>query len=377
MPRIELFKIYWDDDDLTAVNDTLRTGMHWCIGPKIEEFERKICEFSGIKHCITFNSGGSALHALMLAHGIGPGDEVIVPSFTFIATAYAPMYAGAKPVFADIEETTLGLDPEDVRKRITKKTKAILPIHYGGIPCQIKELREVADDAAVALIEDAAEAFGAKIGDKFVGTFGHSAIYSFCQNKIFSTSEGGCAITDDDALYERLKLIASYGRVCSGDYFSAGTTVDYISLGYNWRLSSIQAALGISQIQKVEKLIKMRIEVAVYYNKELDKIEDVDTIHSPNGCYSVYQLYSIRVKGGSNKRNELMAFLAKKGISSKVYFDPVHKYSVFRRESGEVRLPITEKISGDILSLPIYPHIKKNELEFIVKSIRDFFEEGE
>ncbi len=374
--KIPLFKIYSDSKDVKEVTSAIKSGMHWCIGPQIEEFEKKICEYSGVGHCVTFNSGGSALHALMLAHGIGPGDEVIVPSFTFIATAYAPMYAGAKPVFADIEETTLGLDPESVRKRITKKTKAILPIHYGGVPCRIKELREVADDASVALIEDAAEAFGAKIGSSFVGTFGHSAIYSFCQNKIFSTSEGGCAITDDDALYEKLKLIASYGRVCSGDYFCAGTSLDYISLGYNWRLSSIQAALGVSQLQKVEKIIKMRVEVADYYNKELDKIDDVETIRSPNECYSVFQLYTIRVKGGSNNRDKLMEFLAKKGVSSKVYFDPVHKYSIFRGKCSEVHLPITEKVSEEVLSIPIYPHMRKKESEFVVKSIKEFFKGG-
>lgn len=374
--KIPLFKIYSDSRDIKAVNSVIKSGIYWCIGPQIEEFERKICEYSGVKHCVTFNSGGSALHALMLAHGIGPGDEVIVPSFTFIATAYAPMYVGAKPVFADIEEMTLGIDPEDVRKRITKKTKAILPIHHGGIPCRIKELREVADNAGVALIEDAAEAFGTKIDTKFAGIFGHSAIYSFCQNKIFSTGEGGCAITDDDALYEKLKLIASYGRVCSGDYFCTGTNTDYVSLGYNWRLSSIQAALGISQLEKVEQLIKMRIKVAEYYNRELDQIDGVETIHSPNGCRSVYQLYTIRIKGGKNRRDKLIAFLAKKGISSKVYFDPVHKYSIFRRGSGKVRLPITEKISGEVLSVPIYPHMKKSEAEFVVKSIKEFFEGG-
>jgi len=374
--KIPLFKVYSDSRDIEGVTSAIKSGMFWCIGPQIEEFERKICEYLGVDHCVTFNSGGSALHALMLAHGIGPGDEVIVPSFTFIATAYAPMYSGAKPVFADIEETTLGLDAEDVRKRITKRTKAILPIHYGGIPCRIKELRGVADDSAVVLIEDAAEAFGAKIGEKFAGTFGHSAIFSFCQNKIFSTGEGGCAITNDNAIYENLKLIASYGRVCSGNYFGAGTSVDYVSLGYNWRLSSIQAALGISQMQKVEKLIKMRKQVAEYYNAKLDKIDGVEMIYPPDGCCSVYQLYTIRITGGSNERNKLMAFLAKKGISSKVYFDPVHKYSVFRKECGEVCLPITEKISGEVLSLPIYPHMEKNESEFVVKSIRKFFEGG-
>ncbi|NJE47893.1 DegT/DnrJ/EryC1/StrS family aminotransferase, partial [Thermococcus sp. GR7] len=152
--------------------------------------------------------------------------------------AYAPLYVGAKPVFADIEEETLGLDPEDVKEKITSKTKAILPIHYGGMPCKIRELREIAEDYNLVLIEDAAEAFGAKIREKFVGTFGDSAIFSFCQNKIFTTSEGGAVITDSKEIYERLKLLVSYGRITEGDYFTSGANSDYVEVGYNWRLST-------------------------------------------------------------------------------------------------------------------------------------------
>jgi perosamine synthetase len=375
--KIPLFKTYSDENDIKAVNDVIRFGMQWCIGPQVAEFEKKICEYSGSKHCVTFNSGGSALHALMLAHGIGPGDEIIVPSFTFIATAYAPMYVGAKPVFADIEEKTLGLDPESVKKKITKKTKAILPIHYGGIPCKIEELKEIAEEKGIALIEDAAEAFGAKVGKKFVGTLGDSAIFSFCQNKIFSTGEGGCAVTDDDGLYEKLKLIASYGRVCSGDYFNGASSIDYVSLGYNWRISSIAAALGISQIEKVDKPIKMRIANAEYFNRALGKIDGVKTLEPAKGDKAVYQLYTIMLRDRKT-RDGLSKFLAKKGISSKVYFDPVHEYSIFKNSGGrKVRLPVTENVSSRALTLPMYPHMTKDEKEYIVDSVKGFFEERE
>ena len=205
--NIPLFKMYWDQDDLDSVTNTLSFGMNWAVGPEVTQFEQELSEYIGTKYCLTFNSGTSALHAALLAHGIGNGDEVIVPSFTFIATANAPLFVGARPVFADIEERTLGLDPEDVLEKITPQTKAIIPIHYGGCPCMIRELREIADDHSLILVEDAAEAFGASINGEKVGTFGDSAMLSFCQNKIITTGDGGAMVTESRDLYEKMKLI--------------------------------------------------------------------------------------------------------------------------------------------------------------------------
>lgn len=158
--KIPLFKIYWDEEDVEAVTEAIKTGMNWAVGPNVVNFEALIARYVGTKYAVTFNSGTSALHAALLAHGIKQGDEVIVPSFTFIATANAPLFVGAKPVFADIAEETFGLDPEDVKENITKKTKAIIPIHYGGCSCKIRELKEIAEDHNLILIEDAAESLG-------------------------------------------------------------------------------------------------------------------------------------------------------------------------------------------------------------------------
>ncbi|KDE54370.1 DegT/DnrJ/EryC1/StrS aminotransferase family protein, partial [Methanoculleus sp. MH98A] len=201
--KIPLFKMYWDEDDVSAVSEAIRSGMNWAVGPNVSKFEEEIANYIGTKYCLTFNSGTSAIHAALLAHGVAPGDEVIVPSFTFIATANTPQFVGAKPVFADIEETTFGLDPEDVVERITPKTRAIMPVHYGGCPCRIQELREIADDHDLLLIEDAAEAFGASIRGRKVGTFGDSAMMSFCQNKVITTGEGGAIVTDSREVYEK------------------------------------------------------------------------------------------------------------------------------------------------------------------------------
>jgi perosamine synthetase len=372
--NVPLFKIFNDDDDVKAVADVIRSGMQWCIGPQIELFEREICDKVGSRYCVTFNSGGSALHALMLAHGIGPGDEVIVPSFTYIATAFAPMYVGAEPVFSDIESSTFGLDPADIEKRITSKTKAVIPIHYGGMPCQAFQLKEICERHKILLIEDAAEAFGAIKGDKMVGSIGDSAIFSFCHNKIFSTGEGGCAVTDNKSVYDKLRLIQSYGRIVQGDYFKNPSFVDYVSVGYNWRMSSINAALGLSQLAKVDKLIDMRRAVASEYGKRLSKIEGMTIPVTPEDSYHVHQLFTITVDEGKKVRDGLMKYLGSRGISSRVYFDPAHLYSVFN--GNHIELPNTRDISSKVLSLPMYPQMTREEIDAVADGVKGFFEEG-
>jgi dTDP-4-amino-4,6-dideoxygalactose transaminase len=254
--------MYWDQDDIETVNTAIRSGMNWAVGANVTQFENELAAYIGMKYCLTFNSGTSALHSGLIAHGIGNGDEVIVPSFTFIATVNAPKFVGAKPLFADIEESTLGLDPESVIEKINPKTKAIIPVHYGGCPCRIRELREIADDHNLVLIEDAAESFGASINGKMIGSYGDSAMLSFCQNKVITTGEGGALVTDSRDLYEKIKLVRSHGRLETADYFSSSECMDYVTLGYNFRLSNISAALGLAQLRKVEAIIEMRTRIA-------------------------------------------------------------------------------------------------------------------
>lgn len=371
--KIPLFKMYWDENDIRSVTSAIKSGMNWASGPDVQTFEQEIATFIGTKYCLTFNSGTSALHAALIAHGIGKNDEVIVPSFTFIATANAPLFVGAKPVFADIEETTYGLDPADVNERITKKTRAIIPIHYGGCPCRIQELREIADDNHLILIEDAAEAFGAKIQNKMVGSFGDSAMMSFCQNKIITTGEGGAIVTDSRELFEKMMLVRSHGRHETADYFSTSETMDYVSLGYNFRISTITAALGRSQLGKVEKIISQRKSDAKYYHKGLGKIgPEIHIPRVPDEYSHVYQLYSILV----NQKDALMTYLAEEGIMTKVYFSPVHETHFYKKVMGyDCFLPVTEKISKDIISLPFYPGITHEEIDIVIGRIELFYGE--
>ena len=367
--RIPLFKIYWDTEDCDSVINTISSGSNWAIGPNNEKFEDEISRYFGKKYCATFNSGTSALHSTLIAYGIQRGDEVIVPSFTFIATANAPKFVGAKPVFADIEEETYGLNPDDVRKKITSKTKAIIPIHFGGCPCKIEELKEIADDNKLILIEDAAEAFGAKVKNTMIGTFGDSALLSFCQNKIITTGEGGAIVTDSRELFEKLKLIRSHGRLETCDYFSTSAVLDYVQIGYNFRLSSILASLGLSQMHKVNSIISMRQTAAAYYTKKLREIPGITPLSPPKDYHGVYQLFSIRVK----KRDALIKFLETKGIASKIYFPPIHFTSFYQKDCDKnCSLPVTEKVSAEILSLPFYPQITKDEMDYVVETIQVF-----
>ena len=373
--KIPLFKIYWDKNDISNVSKTIASGKNWAVGENVEIFEKMLAKYIGRKYSVVFNSGTSAQHALMLALGFKEGDEVIVPSFTFISTANCVLFVGAKPVFADIEKKTLGLDPKDVAKRITSKTKAIMPIHYGGNICAIKELQEIAKKNNLILIEDAAESLGASIDKKMIGNFSDHAILSFCQNKIITTGEGGAVVTDSLEVYEKLKLVRSHGRCGDNSYFTSNYNPDYISLGFNWRMSNISASLGISQLKKIDKIIKLRREAARYLDKELAKIPDISLIEPEKNQKSVYQMYTIVVNQGLQKREALKNFLDKKGISCKVYFSPVHLTSFYKKELGskEGDLPVTEEMSDKVLSLPIYPTIKKTELKYIVNQIKIFF----
>lgn len=372
--RIPLFKIYWDEQDVELVKEAIQRGMLWAIGPNIEKFENVLAEYIGTRYALVFNSGTSALHAALLAYGIGQGDEVIVPSFTFIATANAPLFVGAKPVFADIEETTYGLNPNNVMRKITPKTKAIIPIHYGGCPCLITELKEIAEEHNLILIEDNAESPGATVNGNKAGTFGDCAILSFCSNKIMTTGEGGAVVTNSAEIYEKLKLIRSHGRAESGNYFSSTQSMDYVALGYNFRMSDITAALGIAQLEKIDRLIEMRRQNAEMLSRKLSEISQIEVPHSPDSFFHVYQMYTIRVKDGQEERNALSNYLAEKGIMTKVYFPPVHVTHFYRNELGyNDELPVTERLSQQVLTLPMYPTLTEKETNYIVQAVAGFF----
>jgi perosamine synthetase len=370
-----LFKIYWDEHDVEKVSSVIRKGMYWAIGPEIKEFEKKVAEYVGVKYALALNSGTSALHVVLAAHDIGKGDEVIVPSFTFIATANAALFVGARPVFAEIEGETYGLDPADVERRITPKTKAIMPIHYGGSPCHIEKLKHIANKHNLILIEDAAESLGAMVNNMKVGSFGDSAILSFCSPKVITMGEGGMIFTNSRDVYEKARLIYNHGRAETSDYFSSTEQMEYVTLGYNFRMSTMTAALGLSQMDKIDKVIHMRRENANYLSKALSKIKEVEIPKEPANYFSVYQMYTIRIRGREGTRDRLKEYLNQNGIGAKVYFDPIHLSLFYRRKFGYKSgdLPATEKISQEVLTLPMYPSLTKTEMDYVVEKVKEFF----
>ena len=363
--KIPLFKIHWNKSDIEAVSSSLEAGMNWAAGPKVEIFEKMITDYLGIKHALVFNSGTSALQVALVALGVGSGDEVIVPSFSFIATANVPIIVGAKPVFADIETDTYGLDIDDVRSKITDKTKAIIPMHYGGLVTRdIERLKELSQENGIYLIEDAAESFGAKLNGKFVGTFGDAAMISFCQTKVFTTGEGGCMVTDSDKLYEKMNILRSHGRRESDK--------KYISYGYNFRMADFIAALGISQIARVDKLISLRREKAKYMISLLDGVGDIIIPKVPDNMFSVYQEFHIR----TSKRNGLKKYLEENEIGTRISFPPIHLSYYYKEVLGyDIFLPNTEKIVSETLSLPLYPDLTNLEIKYITDSIKTFYDQ--
>jgi len=362
--KINLFKINWTLKDIEAISDIIKRGMYYSGGKEIEELEKSISDYVKIRYVTTWNSGTSALHAMLLAHGIKEGDEVIVPSFTFIATANSVLMTRAKPIFADIEDKTYALDIESVKEKITPKTKAIMPIHYGGHPAlYTRELRELVDDHNLFLFEDAAQAFGANIEGKCVGRFGNCGMFSMCQDKILTTGEGGILVTEDKEIHRKLKLIRSHGR---------DENMEYVTLGYNYRMPTILATLGLSQMKRVHNNIGKRRLLSQEYVGRLRKIKEVKYQNVLSTFFNVYQKFPIEV--AEEDRDVLKWYLERNEIGTKADFYPIHLTPFYKNLGYEDNLPETERISKRILDLPIYPDLRVHEIHMVCDKIREFYE---
>ncbi len=373
--KIPLYKIFTDDEDLRLVNDVIKRGKSWAIGPEIEKFENELSSFIGQKFCVALNSGTSGLHAALQAYGIGNDDEVIVPSFSFISTANSILFVHATPIFSDIETENFGLDASLLEAKITNKTKAIMPMDYAGQSCKIHEILEVTEKHNLTLIEDAAEGLGSSINGKKIGTQSDCAVFSFTGNKVMTTGEGGAIVTDSEEIYEKLKLIRSHGRIDAQNYFENPNISDYVNIGYNWRMPTISAALGLAQLAKLPKIIKMRKENANYLSSRLSKYSQIETPSPKSGSDHIYQMYTIKLSN-TKIRDSLQAYLTENRIFSKIYFPPIHLTKFFSQKFNlkDGLLPITEDISSRILTLPMYPNMTGEEKDLIVSTIGEFFE---
>jgi len=329
-------------------------------GPKVKEFEERFARYIGVKHAVATSSGTTALHVALLACGIKAGDEVITTPFTFIATANSILYCNAKPIFADIEEDTFNLDPEKIEEKITKKTKAILPVHLYGHPCDMDEIMKIAGDNKLAVIEDACQAHGATYNNKKVGSFG-TGVFSFYPTKNMTTAEGGMLTTNDEKIAESCRLLRAHG---------SRARYHHEILGYNYRMTDIAAAIGLCQLKKLDQFNKKRIENANYLTNKIKSIEGIVTPSVKNNCVHVFHQYTVRVK--NNKRDTVIEKLKENNIGFGVYYPvPIHKQDLYTRLGYKDKLPVAEKISGEVLSLPIHPAVTRNDLDKIVSAISE------
>jgi perosamine synthetase len=371
------FYIPWISmEDKKAVFAALKS--RWLTGgPQATTFERMFADYIGAKYAVAVNSCTAALHLAMRALDVKSGDEVIVPDLTFAATANAPLFCGAKPVFADIDEKTFNISPNDVLKKITPKTKAIIPVHYGGQPCDMKEISEIAEDHKLFVVEDCAHSLGAKYSDQQTGTFGVMGCFSFYPTKIITTLEGGMVTTNDEKIDRKLRLLREHGMSRTALERESGATWSYdiVDLGYNYRLTEPQAALGISQLKRIDDGIKRRISAASYYNKQLSNHDSgVVTPYTAPKRSHIFHLYTLKIpkKSLGTTRDEVFKKLSDSGIQSSVHYTPLHLMSFYKQFlNKKSSFPAAEKVYEEILSLPLYPTLTKKQILFISAKIKE------
>jgi perosamine synthetase len=350
------------DDEISAVTHVLESGM-LAAGGRVLEFEQKFAGFCGTPHAVAINNGTAAIHAALLAAGVGPGDEVIVPSFSFFATASAVSMCGAKPVFADVDENTFNINPVQVEERITPKTKVVIGVHLFGQPFDIKAVQEICMKNNLKLIEDSAQAHGALYHGKKVGGFGDFACFSFYATKNMTTGEGGMVTTNDKVSDDRLRLIINHGQ--SGKYL-------HTCLGYNYRMTDMAAALGIVQLKRLDAFNSSRNKNAGYYNSHLSVKGLVTPKVIPN-IEHVYHQYVIRLTDEfPMSREEFISYLTSKGIGSAIHYPtPIHRQPLYLQESGVDPCPVSTRLASLVLSLPVHPLLNQKELTYICDTINE------
>ena len=378
MKRIPYSTQWIGEDDILAVADALRSS-NLTQGPLVEEFERSVAQYCGTQYAVAVNSGTSALHIACLAAGISAGDEVITSPNTFVASANCILYCGGDPVFADIDPETAIIDPIDIRRKITNKTKAIIPVHFAGQPADMEEIDKIAKESGLKIIEDAAHAIGARYRLKNsqdwikVGSCFHSdmTILSFHAVKHIATGEGGMVLTNDHGLYEKLMSFRSHGITRNIKYMKESEGPWYYEmhdLGFNYRLTDIQCALGVSQLKKLEKNIARRKEIARMYDKAFSDMEGVDSLKEKEGFDSSRHLYVVLVK---NRRNVFNRLTTEANIGVNVHYIPVYFHPYYRRLGYERGLcPITEAYYSRAISIPMFPKLTNDEVEYVIESIR-------
>src|SRR3989339_333517 len=352
MVHIPMVKPIIGDEEKSAIIEVMNSGMI-AQGKKTEELEEKFAKLCGTKYAVAVNSGTSALHTAVHSAGIRPGDEVITTPFTFVATANSILMAGAVPVFADIDEETFNISPEEVKKKITKKTRAIMPVDLYGHPYDYRAVREISEKYNLRIIEDAAQAVNAELNGKKAGALGDIGTFSFYATKNIMCGEGGMLVTDNEKFAEESRIFRNHGQ--TGKY-------QYGELGFNYRIMDLQAAILLEQLKRVDWITERRMENAKLLTKGLDGVKGIYTPVIRNSAKHVFHQYTVKVDGFRLSRDELMAHLKNKGIDCTVYYpEPLFAYSHLKRYKNG-NFPVAEKVCTQVLSLPVHPSLKREDL---------------
>lgn len=358
------------EEDIKTVVDVLRSD--WLTtGPKIKEFEDLVSSYSGASFGVAVSSGTAALHAAMFALGIGAGDEVIVPAMTFAATANCVVYQGGRPIFADVDPDTLLIDPSDIEKKITNKTKAIIGVDYAGQPCDWNSLRAIAEKHGLFLVDDACHAIGAEYHGKKIGAFADITVFSFHPVKHITTGEGGMALTDNELFAERMRIFRNHGiTTVPAQRDSAGTWFyEMVDLGYNYRITDIQCALGISQISKLDDWLRKRTTIADFYFRSLSENETVMPLHVGSDVLHAWHLYFVKIKNAD--RDSIFMKMRASGIGVNVHYIPVHLHPYYCEKfgTGVGHCPQAEAAYKEILSLPMHPGLVNDDQARVIETL--------
>lgn len=360
-----------DAEDIAAVVEVLKSD--WITqGPKIEEFERGVAEYCGVKYAVAVSSGTAALHAACAVAGISRGDEAITTPITFAATANAIVYCGGKPVFADIREDTLNIDPGEIRRKLSPQTKAILPVDFTGYPADLEQIMTIARERGLVVIEDASQALGAEYQGRKIGSLADMTILSFHPVKHITTGEGGMILTDNEEFYEKLKTFRHHGIV--KDNPDKGLWhYEIHEPGYNFRITDFQCALGLSQLKKLDRFVQRRREIAARFNEAFAEVEEIITPIEDKDVKAAYHIYVIQLRTELLKagRREVFEALRAENIGVNVHHMPLHLHPFYQREFGYKQgdYPRAERYYEQAITLPIFPKMNDKDVEDVIEAV--------
>jgi len=360
------------EKDIEAVVEVMKTRF-LSIGPKIKEFEKRMSSFVGTKHVVAVNSGTSALHLIVRGLGIGEGDKVLTTPFSFISSSNCILFEKAEPLFIDIDEKTLNLDPDKTEEQLGKmsreeldKVKAMIVVDAFGQPADWDRFEEIARKYNLKLIEDSAEALGSEYKERKCGSFGEAGVFAFYPNKQITTGEGGVLVTDNEELARLARSMRSQGRGESGEW------LDHERLGYNYRMDEMSAALGCSQMERIEGILDKRAKVAGMYGEKLADVEEVQVPYiAPYVSRMSWFVYVVRLERGID-RDKVIKYLNEEGVQYKPYFTPIHLQPFYRKMFGykEGDFPVTEDVSSRTIALPFFSNLKEEQVEYVVNRLK-------